>query len=280
MSQSLPIQFLSQYSKVKPSGHVLIRATPTDDVEAKKQHELAFLSWQDIGRGRVVFLSAPSTYQLRLRHGDRYHHRFWGQLIRWAVARDLATGSKTVKISTDKPRYELSDSVQVVTQLMELDGNAVRDATVNATASLDNKVVSTITLATDPNVSGRYVGRFDTLSPGNYKIAVRGSEVTRLLQEEKFTGDIEVAAVIEPPILTEATDLRSNRPLLAEIAAATSGQVIHPTTIEEVVRLAALTPHVEEETTHQPLWNRWVFLWIILGCLVVEWILRKKTGLT
>jgi hypothetical protein len=279
MSQSLPIQFLSTYSKVKPSGRILIRATAVDG-EAAANHELAFLSWQDVGRGRVVYLASPTTYQLRLRHGDRYHHRFWGQLIRWAVARDLATGSTTIKISTDKPRYELIDSVQVVIQLMELDGTAVREATVHAMASLDNKVMSTIKLVGDPNVRGRYVGSFDTLAPGNYKISIRGNEVTRLLQEEEFSGTIDVGAIIEPAMSTEATDLRSNRPLLAEIASATGGQLIDPTTIEEVVRLAELTPHVQEETSHQPLWNRWVFLWIIIGCLVTEWILRKQAGLT
>ena len=241
---------------------------------------MAFLSWQDVGRGRVVYLASPITYQLRLRHGDHYHHRFWGQLIRWAVARDLAAGSTTVKISTDKPRYEMAESVQVVTQLMELDGSPVRDATVTAAATVDGKVVSSIELVSDANVTGRYVGSFDTLTPGNYEISVSGTDVARLLREEEFTGEIELDVVMEPSLSTEMSDVRSNRPLLAQIASVTGGQVVYPTAIEEVVRLAELSPHVKEETSHRPLWDRWTFLWIIVGCLTVEWLLRKKVGLT
>ena len=71
---------LSAYATARPTSHVLMRALPIS-AGRTEDDEPAFLSWHRYGRGRVVYLSAPVTYRLRYRNGDRYHHRFWGQLL-------------------------------------------------------------------------------------------------------------------------------------------------------------------------------------------------------
>jgi len=77
----------------------------------------------------------------------------------------------------------------------------------------------------------------------------------------------------------EMLDTRCNRPLLEQIAKMTGGQVVPPTAIDEVLKLASLSPEVTETVHRTPLWNRWKNLWIVLGCLSVEWIVRKRKGL-
>ena len=67
--------------------------------------------------------------------------------------------------------------------------------------------------------------------------------------------------------------------LLEQIAKMTGGQVVPPTAIDEVLRLASLSPEVTETVQRTPLWNRWSNLWIVLGCLSIEWIVRKRKGL-
>ena len=101
MSAKLPIYNLSSISKPKPTAHVLIAAT----TPRRSTEEEAFLSWQYVGLGRVIYVAAPVTYQLRYQNGDLYHHRFWGQLLRWAIAREMSSGSKTVRLLTDKTTY-------------------------------------------------------------------------------------------------------------------------------------------------------------------------------
>ena len=109
MSAKLPIYNLSSISKPKPTAHVLIAAT----TPAAAAEEEAFLSWQYIGLGRVIYVAAPVTWQLRYQNGDLYHHRFWGQLLRWAIAREMSTGSKTVRLLTDKTTYTKGDTAQI-----------------------------------------------------------------------------------------------------------------------------------------------------------------------
>ena len=82
-SSRLPVYNLSPVSHPKPTSHVLIAAATSDPGAGQR----AFLSWQYVGLGRVIYIAAPITYELRYGRGDLYHHRFWGQLLRWAVAR-------------------------------------------------------------------------------------------------------------------------------------------------------------------------------------------------
>jgi hypothetical protein len=59
----------------------------------------------------------------------------------------------------------------------------------------------------------------------------------------------------------------------------TGGQVIPPTAMSEVLELVSFTPDVTETIQRKPLWNRWSNLFIVLGCLFTEWIVRKGKGL-
>ena len=77
----------------------------------------------------------------------------------------------------------------------------------------------------------------------------------------------------------EMLDTRCNRALLEQVAQVTGGQVIHPTAVAEVLALASLSPEVTETVQRTPLWNRWTNMWIIVSCLFVEWIVRKRKGL-
>lgn len=77
----------------------------------------------------------------------------------------------------------------------------------------------------------------------------------------------------------EMGDTRSNRPLLAQIAELTGGQVVPPTAVSEVLQTINLSPHVTEETSRQAMWDSWFCFWVIFICLAVEWTIRKMTGL-
>lgn len=274
---SLPVYDLSEYCQPKRTSHSLIGAVPR--TQAGTASDRSFLCWQTVGRGRVVFLAAPVSYQLRLRSGDRYHHAFWGQLVRWSIAPDLAPGSKTVRISTDKKRYDFNEPVAVTMQLFTAAGEPVRNAQVRAAAQREDRTVGSVDLTEDETIPGRYHGRFEHLEPGQVQIQAVGQAVADLLAEEKFTAAVTAPVVIAPLLLGEMRDTRSNRPLLEQIAELTGGQVIAPTVVDEVVRWAPLSPHIDETTSRRPLWDSWLCLCLICGCLIAEWIIRKRVGL-
>ncbi len=78
----------------------------------------------------------------------------------------------------------------------------------------------------------------------------------------------------------ELVDTRCNRMMANQISDLTGGQALPPTAVSEVLALTNLTPVVTEATERKPLWDQWKYLWLVLGCLQIEWIIRKWRGLS
>jgi hypothetical protein len=281
MSERLPVYAMSEFSKPKPTTHSLIWASLNKSgFNPSDSNTRSFLAWQYVGAGRVVYIAAPVTYQLRYRQGDTFHHRFWGQLLRWAVARDLAEGSQTVRLSTDKSRYEHGESVQVSVRLRQLDGRAVSGAAIQVSALNEGKVVQEIPVREDVNRPGSYYGQLEQLPVGPNKLQVSGDVIKNLLAAERYRRPVEVTVNIDPSGVLELRHPLCNLPLLREIADASGGMIVPPTGLKAALSQLNLDPEVLENVTKKPLWNRWDLFWIFILCLSLEWAGRKYLGLS
>ncbi len=255
---------------------MLIAATPLDEADAAGR---AFLCWQPYGRGRVVYLSAPSTYLLRFRQGDRYHHRFWAQLLRWAISRELAGGAKTVRLATDRHQYDRTDDVQVTVRLAGVDGAPVAGADGRVVASQAGRVAADVPLKADPLEPGVYRAVLKSLPVGQVTLRVQGKRVDALLAAEGYNEPVETVVNISPPTAVELRNTRCNLPLLKRIAEACGAVVAPPTSLAAAAGLADMSPEVSESIARRPLWDRWTLLWLFVACLCVEWLTRKLTGM-
>jgi len=268
----------SAWSKPKPAAHVLLACVPRDARPATTQPP-AFLCWQFVGRGRVVYLSAPALYQLRRRFGDRYHHRFWGQLLRWAVARELAGGTRTVRLTTDKQRYTQDQPVRVRVELADLEATPVGGANVTVVASQDRRPIGRIVLQEEPGRTGSYDGWLGPLPVGSVTLTAEGPQVADLLRAEGVTGPVRCSVQIEPTSRQELRETRCNLALLRRIAEATGGLVVPPTGLETAVAQLDLDAEVSSTVRTRPVWNRWWVLLAVTAGLTVEWLIRKRMGL-
>ncbi|MEQ9409190.1 MAG: hypothetical protein RIK87_15755 [Fuerstiella sp.] len=279
INQVSPIYRISSWSRPRATARTLIAAVPRGmPAPVHGDSQKALLCWQPVGRGMAVYLSAPDTWRLRLLRGDRLHFRFWGQLLRWAVASDLSAGSETVRIRSDKSRYSSDETVQVAVRLTDGDGQPVTTADLQAVVRHDSNERSA-PLVPDDEIPGQYTAELRGLPPGVYSLQAIGDEIDRLLQDsgqEISTSSFTVQAELPLEIL----DTRSDRALAQQIADITGGQVLPPTAVDEVLRLTNLEPLVSEQIENKPLWLQWKFLWIVFGCLQTEWIIRKWKGLS
>jgi hypothetical protein len=278
MSSKVPVYFSTE-CRPKPTSHVLISARNSSKPESETASDLqteAFLSWQYVGLGRVVYIAAPVTYNLRYGNGDIYHHRFWGQLLRWAIAREMSTGSKTVHLATDKSNYEKGDSAQIAMRLTHPDGRVVSAGNVTVEAHGNGKLLKLLELKEDANSPGVYRGTFDDLPLGPITLRAAGSTVRSLLAEEKHANAVEHVIPVDPKGSTELSYPLCNFPLLTQIADASGGTILSPQSVPAALTEIEAAPQVQETVLHrQPAWNRWSYLWIILTCLTFEWLLRK-----
>ena len=272
MTSRLPIYNLSPVSHPKPTSHVLISATASDaGGEAR-----AFLSWQYIGLGRVIYIAAPVTYQLRYGIGDLYHHRFWGQLLRWAVAREMTGGSKTVHLLTDKNRYEVGEQAQVVLRLTSADGAPVPGAQCGVEALRENQVIKVIELHEEAGTPGAYRGIYSGLPAGPITLRATGATVQSLLAGEGHTDPVEQLLNVDLKGTTELSDPICNLPLLNQLADASGGVLLPPASLQNALAHLDVAPDSQDTVlSRQPAWDRWVFLWIFIGCITIEWLARR-----
>jgi len=282
--QRNPLHNLSAYCRPKPAARILIRAvpmgTPAVAIEnTPREEQQAFLCWHQVGAGRVVYLAAPQTYLLRFRRGDAMHHRFWGQMLRWITASNLGSGSELVRLTTDQTRYQINERIEVTAWLKDQSGRPLSDQSVHAIARSLDKEVASIVLKPDSSVGGRYFNTFEDFAPGAYEIVLEGQVIDDLGQTNQETLQVHRMITVESHDNLEMLDTRCNRVLLEQVAELTGGQVVPPTAIAEVFQLASLSPEVSETVHRTPLWNRWTNLWIVVGCLIVEWVVRKRKGL-
>src|SRR4030095_13318514 len=150
---TLPIYDLSAWSKAKPSAKVLIEAIPRG---ADKAAGRVFLATQTFGKGSVSFLASPSTYHLRWTAGDRYHYRFWGQLVRALVANDFGSGTPLLRLTTDQAVYTPGSSVRVRLHAQTVNGAPVKDVTGQIAPHQLDKVIARAAIRPNPEVAGEY----------------------------------------------------------------------------------------------------------------------------
>jgi hypothetical protein len=282
--ERFPVYALSEYCRPKASARTLIEAVSQSAgqvVAENTDHKVdtAFLSWQRVGAGRIAYLAAGDTYRLRWRRGDRYHHRFWGQFLRWLTAANTGAGSEIVRLQTDRTRYSQREPVEVTVWLKDSTGRPLAGEAIQAEARPFKGDAQSVELAADKQVPGRYFGTFNDLPPGAYKIAARGKAVSQLLPNAEDAEKAQATISVQRVGSIEMLNTECNRPLLEQIAQITGGQVIPPTAIGEVLQLVSFTPEVRESIERTPLWNRWSNLLIVLGCLFTEWTVRKGKGL-
>jgi hypothetical protein len=279
-----PVQWLSEYSKPKSTARTLIEATTGPigiDANDRQDGEKlpAFMCWQRVGAGRVVYLAAPETYRLRFREGDRMHHRFWGQLLRWITASGAGAGTDMVRLQTDRMRYTAGEPVEVTVWLKDKTGAPLAGQTIQAEARTFEDAAENTELTPDTDVTGRYFGTFPQLAAGAYNITVKGAVIDQLLTSDPDTELVKATISVRATDNVEMANTQCNRALLEQLAQMTGGQVIPPTAIGEILQLNSFTPEVVERTESTPLWNRWSNIVIVLGCLFTEWIVRKTKGL-
>ncbi|CAN5144981.1 hypothetical protein BH23VER1_BH23VER1_27370 [soil metagenome] len=275
VTRALPIYGLSPWSEAKPTARVLLEAVSPAIPDVSR----AFLSWHYVGRGRVVYLAAPVTYNLRYRRGDIYHFRFWGQLIRWAGERGLSDQSHSFKLELSKVEASERDSVGATVVLVGADGTPIDDADLQLRLESDGVEIRTVPLAADAAAPGRYRADLDDLPPGDLRVTATGDAIDQLLEAEGVVGNAGVSLAVTAAAAEEMGDTQPDLLLLADIAEASGGILAWPDAVPEAVASWRLAPDVKSTRSDSPAWPRWPVFCILAGLLISEWIGRRLIGL-
>ena len=254
---------------------------PDEEALARRRRfirEHVLLASANVGLGRSLYLGFDRTWRLRYKSGDPYHHRFWGQVLRWATADKLPAGTECVRLGTDRPRYSARSEVRVKAKLVQPDHSPIVSEDVEVKILQGDDLVVRRRMQYVANSPGIYVAVIPELAPGDYRAELR-APAARSLPGASEAGPVAVEFSVEPEFPEELVELTADRGLLERLATATGGAAVDAHRASEAVgRLRAPVLH-RTERRQFAIWNSWSLLLLILLSLGAEWGLRKRARL-
>src|SRR5262249_17094810 len=203
--------------------------------EAERAKERGLIVRENYGFGRVLFVGIDSTWRWRYRTGDTYHHRFWGQAIRWAAAdKPLVTGNEFVRFGTRDAVYRHGQDVDLVVRLSEEAGrlglNAVAAARVlrQKDGKGGEESVALVPLGRREAQPRVLEGKLRDLPSGSYAVELvipdLGDKVNAPAAGDEGAKKLRATFSVTPPDGEEMVELATSYPLLEELSAKSGGQ--------------------------------------------------------
>jgi hypothetical protein len=245
-------------------------------IEFERRHALMLM--HQVGSGDVIYLGFNRSWRLRYRVGDRYHHKFWGQILRWATSDKLPFGSDYARIGTDQARYLPEQTVRVRAKLVDEEYEPIVSKRVHVRIYSGEDLVARKKMEYVKDSAGLYESTLGPFTNGRYRVELRAPAVNSVLGKEALTNTVSYFA-IEEGLDTERVEFSADRGLLTRLASMTRGLAIEPPDSDKI--LDKLGPAVIDHTEREQyeLWSSWPWVFLITLTAASEWLLRKKQRL-
>ena len=253
----------------------VLRAKAGSDVlcvhnEAVNQYgRLPLLVTQTFGAGKVLFMGTDGAWRWRKGVEDKYHYRFWGQVVRWmAYRRNMAKG-ETMRLyySPDQPPVRQTLTLQA--NVMEPSGEPLGKGDVVARIVAPSGKAETIRFTSTDEEWGAFTGRYTTEEPGTHKVTLSCRQTGGALEASFFVQGAAVEPIGRPA-----------RPeVLEEIARVTRGKVLPVSDMTKVLSYLAQLPEPAPSIRRLQLWAHPLVAGLMISLLGVFWVGRKVVGL-
>ncbi|MHC4547278.1 MAG: hypothetical protein ACYTEZ_00760 [Planctomycetota bacterium] len=236
---------------------------------------------QDYGLGKVLWLGTDEFWRMRRHVENFYYWPFWSGAIRHLATYRLLSGNKRIKIWVDRAdaRYQVGDSIRIGAKFLDesfepLEPDEHDESTMTRTLKLrtpdgSEEEVTVHAETTDPP-EGLFGTRMAAGQPGTYSLVAEPDDPEEEAAETTFVIE-ETTVEMRDPLL----DMRT----LDGIAKSSGGRVLRPYQFHDLLGEQIVPPtgiYRSGEPRRTDLWDRAWVLWLIVGLLAVEWILRRK----
>ncbi len=265
--KKLPPPLVAPSIQPQPDAEVLAEVIGTNAESA------AWLVTRLYGSGRVFYFSTDQTWRWRYKVADRFHSRFWNQMLASAMQPPYAVSDQYTALGTDEIEYEVGQSATIRAKLQGASGDAIGDATVDALLIQDDQVIATVPLSVDDPDRGTYRGKTLPLESGAYRVRIQASGFDA--QALQASTPIWVGTREAVEMSTVALDVST----LEGLTDTAGGRYFHETDTEQLLEtLRPLSSGTVIESDIQ-LWQSYYWFVAILLLLAAEWWLRKRAGL-
>ena len=253
-------------SDTRPGAEVLAVHSTLRNEEGR----IPLLVTRPFGNGKVLFMGTDGAWRWRLGVEDKYHYRFWGQVIRWmAHQRHLAQGER-IRLSFSPETPRAGDTVSLLATVFDASGYPVSKGNVSARVTAPAGTSERLDLTAVPGGWGVFKGEYTPRSGGQLHILVKNDP-----DGQQLETDLDVE-----PSGREKVGEPANLAILRDIAALTHGIAGGTTDIDALLSQIALLPEPRPIEQRIPLWSEWYTAAALLALFAAYWTARKLSGLT
>ena len=230
---------------------------------------LPLLVTRTYGAGKVLFMGTDGAWRWRKGVEDKYHYRFWGQVVRWmAYQRNMAKG-ETMRLYYSPDQPQIDGTLTLNANVMARSGEPLQQGEVTARITAPSGAAESVGFVSSDDQWGAFTARFTATEPGKHRVILACRETGATLEASFFVqGDA-----------TERIGRPARPEVLEEIAQVTRGQVFEAAELDEVVSALASLPEPAPSVRRVQLWSHPVVAGLLIVLMTVFWIGRKAIGL-
>ena len=241
----------------------------THSTESNNFGRIPLIVTRTYGSGKILFMGTDGAWRWRKGVEDRYHYRFWGQVVRWmAYQRNMSKGDKMrLFYSPDRPRAGAVLTLNA--NVTSMTGEPLRDGAVIAQiTSPAGKIDSVRLLPASQESWGLFTGVFTPEEPGDYLVRLSSAESGTALDT---TISVQGSA-------REKVGKPAKPEVLREIAQLTNGKFMENATPASIAALIAALPQPELQERRVQLWAHPLWSGLLMLLLGIFWAGRKLVG--
>jgi hypothetical protein len=221
------------------------------------------------GNGKVLFLGTDSAWRWRRGVEDKFHYRFWGQVVRWMAHQRHLSGKEGVRLSYSPETPEAGDTVFLQGTVLDESGFPIDKGPVTGKITSPGGRMERLDFTQLEGGWGVFKSSFAAQETGKYKVEIDSEPYDRHLTTELL--------VTKPVIEKEGQPINSQT--LAELAALTGGASVSIGELDQMIKQISLLPEPRPLEERIRLWSQPTWGGAILLLLTIYWVGRKWAGL-
>jgi len=263
---SLPgFQWYAPAMRAKAGTEILA----THNTETNQFGRIPLIVTKTYGAGKILFMGTDGAWRWRKGVEDKYHYRFWGQVVRWmAYQRNMSQGDKMrLFYSPDRPRTGAVLTLNA--NVSSLTGEPLHDGVVIAQITAPSGKTASVRLAAAGEEAwGLFTGVFTPTEPGEHHVHLTSAEAGTPLDTTISVQGTSREKLGQP----------AKFDVLREIAQLTRGKMMEKADPAAVVAAIAALPQPELQERRVQLWAHPLWAGLLLLLLGVFWAGRKAAG--
>lgn len=230
---------------------------------------MPLLVTRSYGSGKVLFLATDSAWRWRRGVEDKYHYRFWSQVVRWMAHQRHLSEKQGVRLSFSPETPQVGDTIFLQSAILDSSGFPAEKGPVAGRIRSPSGRSEQLEFAAVAGGWGVFKSSFTPLEGGRYKVFV---------DAEKYGRHLETDLLVTQP-QREKLGQPVNLATLREIAGISRGAAGSYEELGQIVQQISLLPEPKPTEQRLRLWSDPWWGGLLLGLLVIYWTGRKLAGM-